>query len=184
MLQNIDLLAKKIHETAVAKGWYETERTREEFQMLLISELAEATEEARKGTPPVYTIVAGERRLLPDPSLTSIYKPEGELIELADVIIRILDTLEHANTQVEAVVKEEYEIIGTPSSTISPLATHLKLVKTVVQADTFGDASTFGLVIAAICRYCEAKGWDINEAVRLKMAYNETRPHRHGGKLF
>lgn len=29
----------------------------------------------------------------------------------------------------------------------------------------------------------EAMGIDIEQAVRSKMAYNETRPHKHGGKL-
>ena len=38
-------------------------------------------------------------------------------------------------------------------------------------------------VIIRVLDVCGALNIDIEEAVRLKMAYNETRPNRHGGKL-
>jgi NTP pyrophosphatase (non-canonical NTP hydrolase) len=36
--------------------------------------------------------------------------------------------------------------------------------------------------IIRILDYCGQEGIDIEEAVRLKMQYNKTRPYRHGGK--
>ena len=38
-------------------------------------------------------------------------------------------------------------------------------------------------VIIRILDYAEANSFEIEKALRAKMAYNETRPYRHGGKL-
>jgi hypothetical protein len=102
--------------------------------MLIVSELAEASEEVRKGTPPIYQLAAptmtfGGSIVLPSDKKDrgvigwdETVKPEGELIELADAVIRIMD-------------------------------------------------------------YCEAKGYNLQDAIRMKHEYNKTRKHRHGGKL-
>jgi hypothetical protein len=40
------------------------------------------------------------------------------------------------------------------------------------------------IVELRIADYCGHKGWDLEAALRMKMDYNKTRPHRHGGKKF
>ena len=129
--QSLNEIQTKIHMTAVEKGWWQNkERSPLEIQMLIVSELAEACEEARKGTPAIYQVdgdlssfTYGERVTPKWENWDDNKKPEGELIELADAVIRILD-------------------------------------------------------------YCGHKGWDLGLAIHLKMKYNETREHRHGGKKF
>lgn len=140
----INELCKKAYDMAVSKGWYDEPRSALERQMLMVSEIAEACECARSGEPPLhYGILesppnfeseyARYHRLQMEKHGKNTYltapfeainrvKPEGELVELADAMIRIFD-------------------------------------------------------------YCGSKGWDLEEAIRLKMEYNATRPYRHGNKL-
>ncbi len=113
---NISAIIKEAHETAKEKGWYDRPVPTEPQELaryalvnhaLIVSEVAEAMEEARGVQAPLYQTADG--------------KLHGELIELADAVIRIAD-------------------------------------------------------------YCGARGWDLETALRKKMDFNKTRPHRHGGK--
>lgn len=47
-----------------------------------------------------------------------------------------------------------------------------------------GPAIELADAVIRIGDYFASKGWDLEAAVRLKMDYNKTRPHRHGGKRF
>jgi len=83
---NLKELQKLTHERARAAGWYDSVRSPLEFYALVHSEISEAVEEARKphDQPPIYY----------DPHGKDPLKPEGEAIELADAVIRILDYCE------------------------------------------------------------------------------------------
>lgn len=71
--------AKEVHDVARDKGWWEDgHKTPLECHMLMVSEIAEASEEIRNGKKVMYTNVGST-------------KPEGEAVELADCILRILD---------------------------------------------------------------------------------------------
>jgi hypothetical protein len=76
--KTIEELTILVHKIAREKGWWDSIREAGTMHMLMVSEIAEATEEARKGSAPIYY----------NPNSS---KPEGELIELADAVIRIMD---------------------------------------------------------------------------------------------
>jgi len=127
--QAINRIALETYKTSAGKGWHDDllcKNPQETFfedkdvdvervaakVALIHSEVSEALEELRVGRLSLFYDEFDQR---------PVPKPEGFVVEMADAMIRILDT-------------------------------------------------------------CQALGLDIGEAVAMKMRYNETRPHRHGGK--
>lgn len=115
-------MALEIYENNVEKGWYEDDRTFGDEIALAHSELSEALEAYRDGGFADLTKyfvfdaeTPGQSRMVVNP------KPEGVGAELADVLIRLLDT-------------------------------------------------------------AYRHGINLEEEARRKMAYNKTRPYRHGNK--
>lgn len=99
-------LANEIHGNAVAKGFWDNERNMGEMIALAHSELSEALEEHRAGRPALW---CKPRRwwhhitdMIYGPPPTT--KPEGTAVELADALIRILDTMASLNVNIDAVV--------------------------------------------------------------------------------
>lgn len=109
-------LTERIHRAARDKGFWEADRNFGEMLMLATSELAEALEEHRDGKPPVYvpTHVQGCAHSgdgLTEPDRTDCgrpeCKPEGTAVELADCIIRCLDTMHSLGVNVDRVVRRK-----------------------------------------------------------------------------
>lgn len=80
-MDGVRMLQEIIHEWSKGKGWWDVARENGTLLMLVNTELAEAMEEVRFGYP------VKEVRYV-----TADRKPEGFGIELADALIRILDT--------------------------------------------------------------------------------------------
>ena len=106
-------LAKEIHENAVAHGFWDEDRPLPEVLMLIVSELAEALEEARAGDKMNGRIscmhyYSGEEYISNGPT-NCCKKPEGIVVEVADALIRILDWCVHEGIDIEGIVREKHE---------------------------------------------------------------------------
>lgn len=95
---DLEKFMTEVHQVAVDKGWYDPDahiKTDLENHMLMVSEIAEASEEVRNNKPPMYQGPGG--------------KWEGEAVELADVILRILDYTYYKKLPLIEALKNKHE---------------------------------------------------------------------------
>lgn len=114
-VEAINQKAQEINGWAKSKGWYDPGKTKSplESHMLMVSEIVEATEEVRSGKPPLYLVIGFASitsEITPDaPDFIDMAesgaKPEGEVIELADAVIRILDHCAHKNYDIGSAIE-------------------------------------------------------------------------------
>jgi len=114
-------------------------------------------------------------------------KPEGVIVELADVLFRALDLRERLGMKIGTPVDVLLEYGGSSPDTlcmahnmVSDTVEHLR------RNDMHGVETQLALFTEMICFYAYHimnKSWEpFEEAIQKKMAYNKTREIRHGGK--
>lgn len=121
MPMTLNELCTESHERAKAAGWWEAGKIKTplECHMLIVSEVAEASEAVRDRKPAFYVVAkspelgrgevgaktcsAGEIEAIL--KMVPSAKPEGEATELADAVIRIADWFGRHGWDLEAVIK-------------------------------------------------------------------------------
>lgn len=193
-LPDLHELAVDIHRTAIDHGWWEEERDFDEMCFLLTTELSEAFEEYRERKPMIYHGPAKPRE---DGREGTIRKPEGFAVEMADVVIRACDTVLSVINQIGADVSIN-EVIR-PYWVREAALTQPKLLGKAMRyidrrinrlADLYEMGSLQEVVvqltsvIVFVAVLAEREGCkDFWAVVREKMAYNDSRAYRHGGKV-
>lgn len=120
-------------------------------------------------------------------------KPEGLISELADVVVRIADlagALESTRpskwldadddvllSQLTSELKStDQEAFNTMRSIVDQATENLRI------GNVDGMLGELGVLLAECQRMADFFGLDLSDAVRVKMDFNRSRPHRHGGK--
>lgn len=181
-------LIKEAHETAVSKGWWETENPFENQIANMHAELSEAWEDYRnnRGLNEIYWECKGGYDGGKTCPFKTCYqcnhnKPCGIPVELADVCIRIFDTLGEFNDVDE--VERNYR----STSLIEPQTLALLIIEShdlLNNAYNLIDNKVEFLVwtIQVIEKYCLDNKIDLEKAIEMKMRFNKLRSYRHGGK--
>lgn len=118
------------------------------------------------------------------------HKPEGVAVELADGVIRIFDFFgrndisvgfENLSDPIPLEARAEYALCDLPT-----LIAGLHEATTMAyQGASIKEQKLYASLMMCVCMvesWIEGKGYDLVEIIKLKMAYNRTRPYRHGGK--
>ena len=146
--------AVDVYENARAKGFWDKERTETEQRMLCTSEIFEAFEEWRGGRMEIWFRVENP-------------KPEGFVIELADVVIRCLDWICHKGQSVRLWnMRVDDEAVDVLDACVR---------------DYYAGMGENWLISQITC-LADELSLDLWEAMKIKHAYNLTRPPMHGGK--
>jgi hypothetical protein len=196
----IDELIERSHKMATEKGWWPDgpgKRPVAEIVNNFHAEISEAWEEWRAGRMELWWSRKGEQgqtwtsrdaerhySQTPKSYIENGYKPEGFWVEIADLVIRLADTMGAMGWEPEPVEEAVNDLAANIARFVASL--HLAV-------GDFYDESTdkwshiapsdTGPIIAICVAVAKANGVDLLKICELKMAYNATRPHRHGGKL-
>lgn len=166
MTAQVKELQKEIRSINEANGWYEDERPFSADIALLHSEVDELEEAL---------VLGGE------------YDNSTE--EMADILIRLLDTAERRNYDIELAVQEEIVLdeptIEADSPDEFPSALHRLISRAYEGYRKHDNRKTelyVSLTYVMLLKAAKTMNKDIDSAVRIKMEKNRKRGYRYGGK--
>lgn len=173
----INDLCTRSHAMAKEKGWWDETRSPYELGNLCHSELSEALEELRDGR-----------------GVNEIYyrddkptKPEGFPVELADFVIRLADWAASddgvCDSGILKAVASERPKAAERDLQRAIHELHTAVVEATKDARTHWAGATQICAMGMAFQYAEIHGIDLPAVIELKMAYNATRPIRHGRKF-
>jgi len=179
---DLNSLIPEIYKTAVDHGFWEGERSVAEITNLIHSELSEVLEEARNGRKLNEVYYECQNGCMCENKHTNQHKPCGIPVELADVIIRVLDWHGKRNYKFE-----KNEIDNLENLELNDLIAdcHDYITTSYINNETseFGCDYFLDTCISIILDFCEINSIDIESAIIQKMEYNKNREWKHGKKF-
>ena len=195
-LYNADMLnlyAKKCHERAVAKGFWDEQHSVGHYLMLAFGELHEAIEADRIGKwakldPDTIDTL---QRIAGAPYAQEFLREVKDTVEdeIADAVIRLLDLLGWMLKRTDETLAERdlikaHGVLDTPRP-----GEELTLLLLRIVADTSGywrlrllREKGILYAIKSLEQLCDHLGIDLLAHIDLKLKYNATRPALHGKK--
>lgn len=161
-------LMTEVREVNTANGWFEDTRSFGEDAALLHSEVSEALEAYRDHGVSDLTLAAHAGRIV---------KPEGFGSELADVLIRWLDTVERQSMTLDAASS-----LNLPLDKIQPVPVEGSVGDQLDSLHTAIANRQHSRVLRLLVGICMRNGVDLEWEYNRKIAYNRTRGFRHGNK--
>lgn len=177
-------MQREVAEFCAAKGWRDEPISFGAATALLHTEIAEASDAWRRwgfdDATQTEVLDAGFRVRIDNP------KPEGVGSEFADVFIRLLDDADLWGWDLEA-GSRQVALFGLRDEFLENTNDLHTLVSRLSCAGygtlIYGGVEELaGAVLVLLRQLCERYGFDLMAEYERKMAFNRTRPYRHGGK--
>jgi hypothetical protein len=186
-------MTAEIREVNTQLGWRDAKNTFGDYIALLHSEAAETLEAFRDykledATGPDVEVLAEEEDHMGNYPILGWRpaKPEGVGSEFADLVIRLLDMCDVTGITVMDGVMTLAEVPPIPVQLIGapdPVDTFGDMVSWLHRAiDLFWGSRDATLMLRAIVTAANRYGIDLTDEYTRKIAYNRTRPFRHGGR--
>lgn len=199
---NLEELIPRCHQAARANGWWKNLQPIGTRLMLIVSELSEAMEADRKGH---FASLPGYERAITPPYAfddeqfrINVFRAafienvkDSVEDELADALIRICDLAGGASLSAQAFQEEADQAYAGRLTLAEELSipeglfciTH-HVTRAAVGCRQRVKTGPLTDAVGLICALAKREGFDLARHIDLKLAYNATRGHKHGGKAY
>jgi len=200
---DIEIMRDKIYQNSVNHGWHEQKRSVDEYCALFHSEVSEVLEELREQNPEeIYFIdIENGEKIFDDKenfeTMGNIidnydynnfdtikkYKPCGYGIEIADLVIRLLDfSIEYHTMPLEInnrTIDENYHLIENLNN-----FEIINILHNLICDIPYDENAFDKLILYCFLFVSKLKtDWSLQELIEYKHKFNLTRPKKHGKRF-